>query len=145
MHDRVLFVCVGNICRSPTAEALWNFKRREQGLVATGWSAGLGAEAGREIHAEAGELLLLAGVDASEHRSQPVRSAMLRDSALVLVMENWQKAELERRAPFARGRIYGLGHWSRREIPDPYGRSAEVFRQVYALIDQGVNDWLNRW
>ena len=70
---------------------------------------------------------------------------MLRDSSLVLVMENWHKSELERRAPFARGRIYGLGHWSQMEIPDPYGRSLEVFQQVYGLIDQGVNDWLTRW
>ncbi|MBM4201036.1 MAG: hypothetical protein FJ189_07100 [Gammaproteobacteria bacterium] len=78
MHDRVLFVCVGNIYRNPTAEALWNFKRQQIGPVANVWSTGIGAEAGRESHQDTGDLLLLAGVDASANRSQPLRSAMLR-------------------------------------------------------------------
>ncbi|MGY6217764.1 low molecular weight protein-tyrosine-phosphatase [Methylolobus aquaticus] len=145
MLDRVLFVCVGNICRSPTAEALWNARRVSKGLAATGWSAGIGAEPGREIYTDAAELLVQSGIDASTHRSQPLRTSMLRDSSLVLVMEHWHKAELEKRAPFARGRIYCLGHWSDNEIPDPYGRSVETFRRVYQLIDQGVDEWLARW
>lgn len=144
MLDRVLFVCVGNICRSPTAEALWNFRRQANGLAASGWSAGLGADVGREIHADANALLRQAGVDATEHRSQPLRTAMLRDSSLVLVMEGWQKTEIERRAPFARGRVYRLGHWSHSEIPDPYGCPQEVFQHVYDLIHRSVDDWLER-
>ena len=145
MIGRVLFVCVGNICRSPTAEALWNNQRVAAGMDENAWSAGLGAQSGRPVHPEACRLLLNAGVDASEKRSMPLRTAMLRESELVLVMERWQKAELEQRAPFARGRIFCLGHWSQMEIPDPYGASEEVFRSVYDLIDRGVSEWFERF
>jgi len=65
---------------------------------------------------------------------------------LILVMDERQKAECERRVPSARGRIYLLGHWQPaplREIPDPFRKGSEAFLAALEQIRQSVGDWLS--
>jgi protein-tyrosine phosphatase len=144
MAKRVLIVCAGNICRSPMGEALWNHRRMEFGIPTSAVSAGFAAIAGEAVHPVAKHLLLEKGIDLSGHRSRPLEPAMCREADLVLVMETWHKARLQRLAPFAWGRIYTLGHWQGYEIPDPYNASEATFRSVFQLIDQGVYEWLRK-
>ncbi|MBP1152830.1 low molecular weight protein-tyrosine-phosphatase [Methylocaldum sp. RMAD-M] len=144
MDKRILIVCVGNICRSPMGEALWNHRRMEFEVSTSAVSAGLAATADRSIHPITRHLLLEKGIDVPEQRSRPLELAMLREADLVLVMETWHKAKVQRLAPFLRGRVYTLGHWQGYEIPDPYNASEAMFRSVFQLIDRGVCEWLRK-
>lgn len=144
MDKRVLIVCAGNICRSPTAEALWNHWQAEIGEPVFATSAGFAATPGEAIHPISKRLLLERGIDIPDHRSRLLESAMLRDADLVLVMETWHKIRLQRFAAYARGRIYTLGHWQGYEVPDPYNGPEELFKHVFQLIDQGIQEWLQK-
>lgn len=144
MSERILIVCVGNICRSPMGEALWNHRRPQLGVAPTAASAGISARFGDEVHPFAANLLENQGIPVPTRRSRPLSTALLRESDLVLVMERWHKSAIEHMAPFARGRVYTLGHWQDFEVPDPMGEPEAAFRAVFELIDQGVSEWLRR-
>jgi protein-tyrosine phosphatase len=126
------------------AEAVWNWHMVNAGLPALACSAGLSARLGDSIDPIAGKLLAERAIETDHLKSTPLRSMMLRDFDLVLVMEDWQKSRLEHIAPFARGRIFTLGHWSGIEVPDPYGESEDFFRKSLNLIDQGIGAWLKK-
>jgi protein-tyrosine phosphatase len=125
-------------------EALWNHRQMEFKASTSAISAGLAAATGHSVHPITRRLLLEKGIDVSDQRSRPLELAMLREADLVLVMETWHKAKIQRLAPFLRGRIYTLGHWQGCEIPDPYNASEAMFRSVFRLIDQGVCEWLRK-
>lgn len=144
MSERVLMVCVGNICRSPIGEALWNHRLKQLGLPGTAASAGISARLGDPIHPVSAQLLQARGVPVEGQGSRPLRTAMLREADLVLVMEYWHKSTIERMAPFTRGRVYLLGHWQGFEIPDPMGEPESAFKSAFERIDRGVCGWLER-
>lgn len=141
MFNRILFVCVGNICRSPTAEYLM---RSEVGVQLDISSAGLSALVGHPMDENAKELVTSAGIDASTHRARQVTAEIVKDSDMILVMEPGHESALLELAPFARGRVFLLGKWSDdRPIPDPYRHSSEYFTHVYQMIRQDVAHWSN--
>jgi protein-tyrosine phosphatase len=59
-------------------------------------------------------------------------------------MESDHKQAIEAKQPSAKGKIFRLGEWGGFDIPDPYQRDHEVFESVLRLIDQGVNQWLEK-
>ena len=63
---------------------------------------------------------------------------------LVLVMEAGQRKELEESYSFACGRVFRLGEFGRYDVPDPYRQSDAAFRTALQLIEQGVDEWLQR-
>lgn len=139
MFDRILMVCVGNVCRSPMAEALCRhrFAERVPGLVVE--SAGLAALVGQEADPTAQELLRERGLDLSGHRARQLTPQLVRDFPLVLVMEGWQVREVERLERSARGRVFRLGRAGDFDVPDPYRQSRVMFDQALALIEQGLD------
>lgn len=141
MFQRILLVCVGNICRSPTAEYLLRHRLDDASVHIS--SAGLGALEDHPMDATAASLLLEHGIDASGHRGRQLSTSMLRDADLVLVMEREHAARIARLAPEASGKVLLLGKWlGEKEIPDPYRQSRPAFEHVYGLIDQAVARWL---
>lgn len=141
VFDKVLIVCIGNICRSPTAEYL--LRDRLRGRAATVGSAGLAALAGKPIDPLAGDLLAEHGIDASAHRARQLDEEAIRGADLVLVMQRTHLASLARYSPHAVGRTFLLGKWQGdREIPDPYRREREAFEHAYRCIEEGVDAWL---
>lgn len=138
----ILVVCVGNICRSPTAEYLLKKRLSEAGSSATVRSAGLSALVDKGVEANAMALLQEHGVDASEHKARQVNSAMLAEADLVLAMEEGHIRALHQISPTARGKCFLLGKWlNDREIPDPYRQSRAMFESVYDLIDESTEQW----
>jgi len=139
-------VCVGNICRSPTAEFLL---RDRLGSAATPSddiriaSAGLSAMVGYPMESTAAQVLHEHGVDGSAHRARQLTPALLQASDLVLVMEKSHAAAISRMAPEASGKVFLLGKWQDdTPIPDPYGQQRAAFDHVHALIERGVDAWL---
>ena len=143
MFNRILIICMGNICRSPMGEALLARRLQEYSEMMVA-SAGLGALVGHPADKMAQELLLEQGIDISAHRARQLTSAMLRQADLVLVMEAEYKKAIEALDPCARGKVYRLGEWGNFDIPDPYRQSREVFEHALQLIQQGVADWSSK-
>ncbi len=140
MIRRVLVVCIGNICRSPMAEGLF---RQAIPEVQTG-SAGMSALVGHGADPIAVQIMTKAGVDISDHRARMLTDAIAREADLILVMDEQQKQQLATQYPYARGKVFKLGEAARQDIPDPYRQDPEVFRTVFSLIENGVNEWVKR-
>ena len=141
MFKRILMVCVGNICRSPTAEFL--LRERLQLAQVQVASAGLSAMVGQPMEATAAQVMREHGVDGAGHQARQLTPAMLHQSDLVLVMEKSHATAIHRLAPEAGGKVFLLGKWQDdTRIPDPYGQQREAFDHVYQLIERGVAGWL---
>lgn len=140
MFDRILVVCVGNICRSPMAEAVLRAHYPDK----TVQSAGIDALAGEPAHPTAIALMRERGLDLDGHRGRQLDERLLRGSDLVLVMERGHQKWIEAQWPHAKGRVFRWGHWSDFDVPDPYRRGEKEFREALALIDKGLEDWKER-
>ena len=141
--NNILTVCVGNICRSPVAEAL--IKDRLPGRKV--WSAGLHAVVGHGAEATAREIAEQHGLDLSAHRAQQVVGWMCSHADLVLVMEASHQQELEKLNPTARGKIHRLGEFGPQvgfDIADPYRQPRAAFEAAHAAIARGVDEWVRR-
>ena len=140
MIRHLLVVCVGNICRSPMAEAVLRHALREQEEI-TVESAGLGALVGHSASEHAVDLLAERGIDISSHRARQLTPEMVGIADLVLVMESRHKKSIETADAAVRGKVFRLGEWRDTEINDPYRQSRAVYEEVLADIDDGVADW----
>ena len=141
--NNILTVCVGNICRSPVAEAL--LKDRLPGRKI--WSAGLHALVGHGADATARDIATQHGLDLSSHRAQQVTGWMCAHADLVLVMEAGQQQQLEKLYPTARGKVHCLGEFGPQgafDIADPYRQPRAAFEAAHAAIVMGVGEWARR-
>lgn len=142
MH--VLFVCSGNTCRSPMAEALarhaWNEMKKDGDPEIRFSSAGTGAFAGDEASTGAVLAMKARGIDISRHRSRPATRAAVLDADIVLTMtENHRRALLSHSLDDA-AKIRLLS--PRGDIQDPFGGSIEIYETVARLIDEAVRSFL---
>ena len=107
MIRHILVVCVGNICRSPMAEALLRRELRGQDEF-TVESAGLGALVGHPASEYSVELMDEIGEDITGHRARQIHPDMVRDADLVLVMEAGHKRAITMRTQQPEARSTGL-------------------------------------
>ncbi|ANF26851.1 low molecular weight protein-tyrosine-phosphatase [Stutzerimonas stutzeri] len=141
MFQNILIVCVGNICRSPAAEAMLAHKLEGKGLTIS--SAGIGALVGNPMDKTAHEVLNDHGVEHTSHRARQVDSEMLHRADLILVMEQSHVQHIRQIAPEVHGKTFLLGKWlDDTEIPDPYRQSKPAFEHVHSLLTQSVESWL---
>lgn len=140
---RILVVCVGNICRSPTAEHL--LREALQGSGCTVESAGLGALVGKPIDPAALEILQTGGQTPPIHAARQITPAMLAQADLILVMERRHMQDIVAGAPQVRGKTFLLGKWlGDAEIPDPFRKDRAAFLHAYDLIHQSVDAWARK-
>ena len=137
----VLFVCLGNICRSPTAEAVFRQKARQAGLDLVIDSAGTG---GWHVGASPDPRAIEAGEAAGySFAGQSARKAETSDFArfdYVLAMDKENLRNLEALAPQNYSGQLGLfldyaDGQNTREVPDPYYGGGSGFKDVVALIE----------
>lgn len=138
----ILIVCVGNICRSPTAEIVLR-ERLGHGAGIAVSSAGLQALVDRPIDPMAATLLHERGLDPGAHRARQLSGSLLGAADLVLVMERRHQASIIRDHPQASGKTMLLGKWTgEREIPDPYRQQRPAFEHALDLVERSVEAWL---
>jgi len=136
----LLVVCEGNICRSPMAEGILSAEL--PGVHVR--SAGLGALVGMPAEHAAIRLMRDKGIDISDHRAEQIGRKMCVDADMVLVMDLAQRNRLQKMYPEVLGRVFRVGEYTNRDIPDPYRRPEEAFRQSLHFIDEGLREWLQR-
>ncbi|MDF9777877.1 low molecular weight protein-tyrosine-phosphatase [Pseudomonas baetica] len=140
MFNKILVVCIGNICRSPTVEALLKSKLANRGIDVC--SAGLGALVDKPMDKTALEVLREHGGDLPDHKGRQLTREMLQQADIVLTMEQRHVETIARMAPEVRGKTFLLGKWqNNQEIPDPYRQQKVAFDHVYQLMTQGVDSW----
>lgn len=136
----VLFVCTGNICRSPIAEALFAnvLANSIRGVVR---SAGVRCMDGEPAHPLAQEVMNKRGIDLSGHRSRSLTPDLLMSQRLILVMEQAHQEWIASRMPQVRERVHLLGHWRNHEIMDPVHGGPPDFERGAQEIEQCLMDW----
>ena len=145
---RILFVCTGNICRSPTAEGILRDLVRDAGLGATIEldSAGLyRGHVGEPPDALARLAARGRGYVLDDLRARAFRDKDFFDFDLILGMDGGHVHDMRVRAPDgARDRIRLFNDMSRenkgRDVPDPYGQSAAVYQSTLDMIEVGCRD-----
>jgi protein-tyrosine phosphatase len=139
MLANLLFVCTGNICRSPMAAALFSARAgRRPGQVA---SAGVAAMVGYKVPEEVRSLMEERGIDISRHRGVQITCEMAQAFDLVLVMEEAHRLFLEQNWMALRGRVRRLGEWRDMDIDDPFNRPSEAYATCLDRIDACLSDW----
>lgn len=149
----VLFVCKGNICRSPFAEYFANklVKEGVLGQIKFG-SAGLHVRRPLPSPDNAIEVAKRFGVDLEDHRSQPISSDLVESYDMIVAMEVWQYAELRSSFPIHREKMFllpllfhnGMGGkqgYAAYNIPDPYGGPANAFKACFDRLSGSIEEW----
>lgn len=145
MFKNILFVCVGNICRSPVGEYWARAELQKKGLNDIHvFSAGLGAMQSFPIAPEMQMILNRFHIDASKHAAKQIDSKDVSRAEIIFTMETWQKEELSFAFPNGRGKIFTLGKWRDEEIIDPYRKEQSVFESVFESIKDNWGLWQNK-
>jgi protein-tyrosine phosphatase len=152
MNDifRLLFVCTGNICRSPMAEGLMKvllFPASDRRIMVC--SAGTHAADGLPAESGAVRAAREHGADIGAHRSRAIDGSLIARADLILVMERQQARFIQSTATVARDALRLLGEFAggdgAPEIPDPYGGSLTEYRHCAQMIRgclDGVIDFI---
>ncbi len=143
---RILFVCAGNICRSPLAEGIFRHLATEAGRGSAfeidsagtgGWHQGERPDR-RSIAAAAGH-----GIDISAQRARRIEAVDFDRFDLILAMDQDNLKNLRKIAPAdALGRLHlfnTLALGNGKDIPDPYYGGHEDFEAVYTMLLAGCN------
>lgn len=142
---RIMFVCSGNICRSPLAHRLFEAQARAAGVAeqfeveSSGigeWHVGEDADPRMRATARAHGLTL-------HHRAQQITRQDLEQFDLILVMDRSHKQQLERlaRNPQIMEKVRLFREWDPKggpsaEVPDPYYGGERGFEEVYRMVER---------
>ncbi len=139
-QSMILFVCTGNVCRSPIAEYLLRKKIMEEELPYRTASAGV-LQDGMVISSNSSVLLIENGMDATAHVSRKLNLEIIRDSWLILTMEEKHKQFFEKNFPQYSHKVYTLLEFCGGEgdVEDPYMESIEKYRIAYNIIEKNID------
>lgn len=139
MFNKILVVCVGNVCRSPTAERM--LRKLLSNKVVD--SAGIAALIGKPANNKASEIAKQNSLSLENHSARQLSAEMCNNYDLILVMEKGHIDAVCQIAPQVRGKTMLLSHWQDgADIPDPYKHSNEMYQHVYQLLDSATKSWV---
>ncbi|MEW8291374.1 MAG: low molecular weight protein-tyrosine-phosphatase [Candidatus Thiodiazotropha endolucinida] len=147
----ILFVCMGNICRSPTAQGVFRDIVEKQGLsdyIATDSAGTIDYHTGSKPDRRARETAIKRGLDLSDLRARIVTSEDFERFDYVIAMDRSNYADLEALCPPGREDRLHLfldfaPHQPVREVPDPYYGGAAGFDRVFDLVEEASRGLLD--
>jgi len=149
---RVLFVCLGNICRSPLAEGVLRALAEQKGLAFALEvdSAGTGAwHIGDPPDRRSIQAARRHGIDISTLRGRQVAAADFDDFDIILGMDENNVRTLKSLAPEGTAQkvhlflYYASGEGA--DVPDPYYDGPEAFEALYQMLEAGCSSLLERF
>ena len=138
--QNILVVCVGNICRSPMAEALLKQRYPHKNID----SAGVGALVGHSADPAALEIMAKQEIDITNHVAKQIDEGLAKKADLIFTMSDSQTKWIEERWPFCRGKTFKLGHWQDKDIADPYKHEMSAFQTAYQDIVVSLEQWADK-
>ncbi len=147
---KVLFVCMGNICRSPTAQGVFEKLVEDEGLAGQVDIDSAGTHAyhvGEPPDQRATAAAASRGIDLTPQRARRVCQEDFERFDYIVAMDHANMSELETICPaHLRERVHLLLDFSGadqpREVPDPYYGGAQGFEHVLDLVEQGARGLL---
>lgn len=146
----ILFVCLGNICRSPLVEAVARKHLTEAGLAIDVASCGTGNwHVGRQADPRMRAAAAKAGYELEAHRARQLTADDLQRYDLLLAMDSNNLRDMQRAFGVqAHDRLALFLEWTGaappRDFPDPYYGELAAFTQSVALAGQGVRGLIER-
>ncbi|HUI06413.1 MAG TPA: ribose 5-phosphate isomerase B [Verrucomicrobiae bacterium] len=131
----ILFICTGNVCRSPMASGLLRHMLRGRNDVQV-ISAGLGALEGLKATDSAIEVMAELGIDLSSHASQSLNSDLVRQADFIFTMTRQQQDTIQTLYPSAAEKTFLVREFEEtrttenKDIADPIGQSTDVYRRT---------------
>jgi protein-tyrosine phosphatase len=143
--QRVLIVCMGNICRSPTAEEVLRSRIEEAGLPIQVDSAGTeDYHVGSAPDARSIQHAQRRGYDLTRLRARQVSGSDFREFDLILAADGENLTQLKQRCPAEYQHKLSL-FLENAPVPDPYFGGLEGFEKVLDLIESRAADLVKRW
>ena len=143
---RICCVCLGNICRSPMAEAVLRGHLDQVGLAESVIvdSAGTGDwHVGGRMHFKARAQLARGGYPGESHRARQFHRSWIAERDLILAMDTANLRDLRALAApedQARIRLFGeIAGLDGQDVPDPYYGTAADFARVLSLLEEGAS------
>lgn len=144
---RLLFVCTGNICRSPMAQFLAERLAREAGLAVRAESAGVAAEVDWGMEPGAVNALSSRGLKDLSHSARQLDEEILAAADQVYALTRAHRDIIAARFPASAAKVAVLREAAGlpgADVADPYGRSDAVYEECAALIEEALKILVRR-